>query len=149
MSAETGVTLSEAEREVLVASIVLDMDNPDRDWGEVPKVFAAVEAIVASRVAEAETQVGADWMSASPEQWKKRVMDSLDLAADAQSRAEKAEAALSEAEQRGAREALLAAADDAETALFDEMVPETVKQTDFIAWLRRRSLKIGSEVRDV
>lgn len=44
-----------------------------------------------------------------------------------------------------AAEALREAARDAETALLDEMVPESVKQTDFIAWLRKRAAKVQSK----
>lgn len=53
---------------------------------------AALDAAGVGFVAEAE----GEWMSATPEQWKKRVMKALDLATDAQNRAERAEAALAD-----------------------------------------------------
>jgi hypothetical protein len=50
---------------------------------------------------------------------------------------------LDAARREGGAEALRGAADDIETALLDEMVPETVKQADVVHYLRRRAARYG------
>lgn len=45
-------------------------------------------------------------------------------------------------------EAVREAANDIETALLDEMVPETVKQADVVWYLRRRAERIERNKRD-
>ena len=134
MNAETGVTLSEADSEALIEAI---QNGDQNEW---------VVAYVARHVAEAEAQrdearlvVGWDRAIGINDLTEGSIYELVRNGMVWKTRAEKAEAALAEAEQKGAREALLAAGD----AVWTETLSRG--RADLRGWLLDRAARIGGD----